>query len=84
MLAYYPDLDFYVAGSFEHGFVTVDINSTAFGYCAYCHSKFAGVPDKDPEGEYILVVQVSEYRVEQIQSYVRTENNFRYLMANDL
>lgn len=84
MLTFYPDNDLYVAGTSEKGYNSIDKDSQAFTYCEYLRSTFGATEAKDLEGDYYLTILVSEYRVEQIQTFVRLENSFRYLMAKGL
>ena len=84
MLTFYPDADLYVAGTSEKGFTSIDKDSQAFTYCEYLRSTFGATEAKDLEGDYYLTILVSEYRVEQIQTFVGLEISFRYFMAKGL
>lgn len=84
MLAYYPDSDLYIVQVKDKGCMCIDKDSTAFSYCEYLRSNFGATEDKDLEGDYYLIVLVSEYRVEQLHTFTGLENSFRYLMAKGL
>lgn len=84
MLTFYPEDDIYIVGTPEKGYNSIDKDSQAFTYCEYLRSNFGTTEAKDPEGDYYLTILVSEYRVDEIQTFVRLENSFRYLMAKGL
>lgn len=84
MLIFYPDSDLYVAGTSENGSVSIDKDSEAFLYCEYLRATFGTTEGKELEGDYYVVIMVSEYRVEQIRIFVGLEDSFRYLMWKGL
>ena len=84
MLTYHPDVDLYIAGCKGKGYISIDKDSAAYAYCHYLRFHFGGTDSRDLDGQYCISIMVSEYRVDQVFSFVKLENIFKYLMSKEL
>lgn len=84
MLAFYPAFNIYGVGTSEKDFMFIYKDSLAFTYCEYLRSIFEFTVAEDFKGRCCFAVQVSDYRIEQVHTFVGLERSFRYFMDNEL